>query len=181
MGAVTDGARQKLALDAFSVCEFLRDGAAMMGRSLTVAGLSVCAVGRGSARLPQQHGSVLAAHSITMQLWMLTSYIVDGFADVGTMLGSKLLGMLAQGSGQHRLSWTTSAITTIMTAMAPGCGPIPARRMRRLVRRVLTLALGTGLAAAVALAPWRQRPSAPSLQGIRLCASISGRSGRSCA
>ena len=27
-----------------------------------------------------------------LQLWMITSYIVDGFADAGTMLGSALLG-----------------------------------------------------------------------------------------
>ena len=32
----------------------------------------------------------LAAHSIVAQLWMLTSYIVDGFATAGTILGSRL-------------------------------------------------------------------------------------------
>ena len=36
--------------------------------------------------------STLAAHHIIFQLWSLTSYICDGFADVGTMLGSKMLG-----------------------------------------------------------------------------------------
>eukprot|EP00040_Diaphanoeca_grandis_P030185 m.178015 g.178015 ORF g.178015 m.178015 type:complete len:531 (+) comp31920_c2_seq2:148-1740(+) len=37
--------------------------------------------------------SALAAHHIIFQLWSLTSYVCDGFADVGTMLGAKLLGM----------------------------------------------------------------------------------------
>ena len=38
----------------------------------------------------------LAAHQIVLQLWSLTSYIVDGFADVATMVGSKLLGSKLQ-------------------------------------------------------------------------------------
>ena len=33
----------------------------------------------------------LAAHQIVLTLWMVTSYFCDGFADVGTMLGAKLL------------------------------------------------------------------------------------------
>ncbi len=36
--------------------------------------------------------AALGAHAVVMQLWMVTSYIVDGFADVGTMMGSRLLG-----------------------------------------------------------------------------------------
>ena len=29
---------------------------------------------------------------VLLLLWMLTSYVVDGFADVGTMVGARLLG-----------------------------------------------------------------------------------------
>lgn len=36
--------------------------------------------------------AVLAAHQIVAQLWMVTSYINDGFADVGTMVGGRFWG-----------------------------------------------------------------------------------------
>ena len=36
--------------------------------------------------------AAVGAHAVVMQLWMVTSYVVDGFADVGTMVGSRLLG-----------------------------------------------------------------------------------------
>ena len=86
------------------------------------------------------HGSVLAltiaaaplgtaalnAHAVVLQLWMLTSYIVDGFADVGTMLGSKLLG-----SG-HSM------------------------RMRSLTKILAVLGLATGIATALLLLVLRE-------------------------
>ena len=56
------------------------------------------------------------------QLWMVTSYIVDGFADVGTMVGARLLG----------------------------AGERPP--MRRLTLRLAMLGAVTGLAAAALLA-----------------------------
>lgn len=34
--------------------------------------------------------AALAAHQIVAQLWLLTSYVVDGFAVAGTVLGSRL-------------------------------------------------------------------------------------------
>ncbi len=34
--------------------------------------------------------ATLAAHQVVAQLWMLTSYVVDGFAVAGTVLGSRL-------------------------------------------------------------------------------------------
>lgn len=34
--------------------------------------------------------SALAAHQIVAQLWLLTSYVTDGFAVAGTVLGSRL-------------------------------------------------------------------------------------------
>ncbi|KAL1504833.1 hypothetical protein AB1Y20_008604 [Prymnesium parvum] len=36
--------------------------------------------------------AALAAHAVLLQLWMVASYAADGLADVGTMLGSRLLG-----------------------------------------------------------------------------------------
>ena len=35
--------------------------------------------------------AALAAHQIVAQLWLLTSYVTDGFAVAGTVLGSRLL------------------------------------------------------------------------------------------
>ena len=34
--------------------------------------------------------ATLAAHQIVAQLWLLTSYVTDGFAVAGTVLGSRL-------------------------------------------------------------------------------------------
>ena len=34
--------------------------------------------------------AALAAHQIIAQLWLLTSYVTDGFAVAGTVLGSRL-------------------------------------------------------------------------------------------
>ena len=50
----------------------------------SVYSMSVAAANLGTASL--------AAHQIVMTLWMLMSLVCDGFADVGTMLGSKLIG-----------------------------------------------------------------------------------------
>ena len=33
----------------------------------------------------------LAAHAIVSQLWMIASFVVDGFANAGTVLGSRLM------------------------------------------------------------------------------------------
>jgi len=96
--AVADGADSLLAEEkpeevpveapAFQPIQFLRDSADMMIRSLflqsSVWALSICA-----ARLGKD---ILAAHHVCMLLWMLTSYIIDGYADVGLMLGAKYLG-----------------------------------------------------------------------------------------
>lgn len=68
--------------------QFYRDARDTIVRSLclqvSVWLLAVCAAQLGT--------SALAAHQVLLLLWMLTSYIVDGFADVGTMIGSKMLG-----------------------------------------------------------------------------------------
>jgi len=71
-----------------SLAKFYRDSRDTMVRSIclqsSVWALAVCASKLGTA--------ALAAHQVLLLLWMLTSYVVDGFADVGTMVGAKLLG-----------------------------------------------------------------------------------------
>jgi Na+-driven multidrug efflux pump len=42
--------------------------------------------------------SALAAHAVVSQLWLLTSYFVDGFAVAGTVLGSRLAGAMPSPS-----------------------------------------------------------------------------------
>ncbi|GMH53438.1 hypothetical protein TrLO_g175 [Triparma laevis f. longispina] len=72
----------------FSPIEFLRNSRDMLIRSLflqsSVWSMSILASRLGS--------DILAAHHVALLLWMTTSYIIDGFADLGTMIGSKLLG-----------------------------------------------------------------------------------------
>ena len=87
-------------------------------RSLLLSG-SVLALSLAAASLGT---AALAAHAAALQVWMLMSYVVDGFADVGTMLGTKLLG----------------------------AGEFSA--MRALVRRLDVLGVVSGLAAAAGLA-----------------------------
>ena len=74
-----------------AMCAWLRccrDGLNMLIRSLviqtTIFASLVAASRLGTASL--------AAHSIIGQLWMLISYLVDGFAAAGIVLGSRLAG-----------------------------------------------------------------------------------------
>ena len=46
--------------------------------------------------------ATLAAHQVVAQLWMLTSYVVDGFAVAGTVLGSRLAPTGTAGAGDPR-------------------------------------------------------------------------------
>ena len=50
--------------------------------------------------------ATLAAHQVVAQLWLLTSYVVDGFAVAGTVLGSRLapVGPGAQSKDPRRVS-----------------------------------------------------------------------------
>ena len=84
------------------------------GGGVATLALSLAAASLGTA--------ALAAHAAALQVWMLMSYVVDGFADVGTMLGAKLLG----------------------------AGEFSA--MRALVRRLDVLGVASGAAAAAGLA-----------------------------
>jgi len=68
---------------------FVKDGSSMLLRSLALqSSFFVAAI--VAARLPDPEA--LAAYGIVVQLWMLTSYLTDGFANVGTMLGGRLYG-----------------------------------------------------------------------------------------
>ena len=70
--------------------DFFYDGASMLLRSIALqASFFVAAI--LASRLPDSD-EALAAHGIVLQLWMLTSYITDGFANVGTMIGGKYYG-----------------------------------------------------------------------------------------
>ena len=56
----------------------------------------------------------LSAHAVVLQLWMVVSFVVDGFADVGTMLGSKLLGA--------RRDPEMKRLTLVVAALGMACG-----------------------------------------------------------
>ena len=71
---------------AHELRSYFADGGNMIVRSTLLQGsfvvVTVCVARMGS--------SALAAHQVVLQLWLLTSYIVDGFAAAGTVLGSRL-------------------------------------------------------------------------------------------
>jgi len=78
----------------FSPCEFLRQASNMIIRSFLLS-FSLWLMSVFASRLGT---SQMAAHQIAVNLWTLISYIVDGFADVATMLGAKFLGQKAYAS-----------------------------------------------------------------------------------
>lgn len=131
--------------DEFSACSFLRDSGAMMARSFCLQG-SVFAMAAVASQLDRDKGgnAILAAHTILMQLWMLESNVVDGFADVGTMLGSKMLGAIEEAA-------------EAAAASGSGAAAAAARRdelgaeMRLLTNRVMVLAVVTGAGSAIVL------------------------------
>ena len=73
--------------------EYVAASGSMVVRSFLLS-TSVWALGVAAANLG---AAALGAHAVVLQLWMVTSYICDGFADAGTMLGAKLLGEKAHG------------------------------------------------------------------------------------
>eukprot|EP00764_Aduncisulcus_paluster_P015151 gnl/Carplike_NY0171/9538_a13326_149.p1 GENE.gnl/Carplike_NY0171/9538_a13326_149~~gnl/Carplike_NY0171/9538_a13326_149.p1 ORF type:complete len:504 (-),score=71.61 gnl/Carplike_NY0171/9538_a13326_149:69-1580(-) len=55
----------------------------------------------------------MAAYQILFQLWMLVSYITDGFAVIGNMNGSRILGMIeTMTSSQNRSVQSVADIST---------------------------------------------------------------------
>lgn len=45
----------------------------------------------------------LAAHQVVAQLWLLTAYVVDGFAVAGTVIGSRLAAREDAASLRHAM------------------------------------------------------------------------------
>lgn len=82
-GAVVGGDRRPLASLACDSVNVLIRSLLLHGSLLA---LTVSTARLGTSRAP------LNAHAVVLQLWMITSYFADGFADAGTMFGSRLLG-----------------------------------------------------------------------------------------
>ena len=71
-----------------ALCDYWHAAHAVTVRSLLLSGsvwsMSVVASNVGAA--------ALASHRIVLSLWMVTSYVCDGYANIGTMIGAKLIG-----------------------------------------------------------------------------------------
>ena len=72
---------------------------------------TVFAMSIAASRLGTQ---TLAAHQVAIQLWMVTSYIIDGFADCGTMLGT--------GYVSANKLWKMRLLTLRLSIMTAACG-----------------------------------------------------------
>ena len=87
--------------------------------SLDVFVRSLCLHGSMLALVPAVSRlgvAALAAHAITLELWMATSNIVDGFADVAGMMGSHLLG--AGLFSQMRALTKAAVVASVSTGAA---------------------------------------------------------------
>ena len=83
----------ELELDAYaSGASFAADGASMFARSFLLQGTFFGAMVVASRELGP---AGLAAHNVVCQLWMLSSYVVDGFATAGNVCGARLVGEAA--------------------------------------------------------------------------------------
>lgn len=106
-----------------SLLDFVSDGLNMLIRSLIMQTTFFLAL-MCSSRIGQK---ALAAHAVVNQLWVLISYVVDGFAAASIVLGSRL------------------------AAQSHGCETASDAKvhMRLLIRRCLTAGGITGILAAV--------------------------------
>lgn len=84
---------------ASETTSFATDGASMFIRSFLLQGTFFAAMIVASRELGP-YG--LAAHNVVCQLWMLSSYLVDGFATAGTVLGARLAGEAAAAAAAGR-------------------------------------------------------------------------------
>mmetsp|Transcript_9227 Transcript_9227/g.10750 ORF Transcript_9227/g.10750 Transcript_9227/m.10750 type:complete len:526 (-) Transcript_9227:1468-3045(-) len=101
---------------SFSVRDFIFSSLNMIARSVLLQGamylLSILSSRIGT--------SVLAAHQVVMQIWCLISLFCDGFADVGTMVGARLLG-----AGKHeQLLVLTNRLLVFAMVAGTVCGTI---------------------------------------------------------
>ena len=76
-------------LGAAETFGFLANGASMVARSILLQSSFFVAVVVAARNLEP---SGLAAHHIVVSLWMVCSYVVDGFATCATVIGSRLFG-----------------------------------------------------------------------------------------
>ena len=106
-----------------SLLDFVKDGLNMLVRSLIMQTTFFIAL-MCSSRLGSH---VLAAHSVINQLWILISYVVDGFAAAAIVLGSRL--------GAH--------------AHDPDLAQEAKSNLQKLITRVLGAGLVTGIIASI--------------------------------
>ena len=145
--AQTGSARSKASASLLSLaCDSIN----VLIRSLLLSG-SVLSLTLATAPLGT---AALNAHAVILQLWMLTSYFVDGFADAGTMIGSRLLGEATASAKQ---------------------------RMRSLTLIVVLLGFGTGLAVSGLLGALRDTIMASSRETQTPARGFGARSGHCCA
>ena len=78
---------------------FFRDGASMFVRSFLLQGTFFGAMLVASRELGPEG---LAAHNVVCQLWTLSSYVVDGFATAGTVVGARLVGEACAAERRRR-------------------------------------------------------------------------------
>ena len=104
---------------------------------------------------PPTNAAALNAHAVVLQLWMLTSYVVDGFADAGTMLGSKRACAGLESATRSGLHHARSLFCALRSpSVVAGSLPVSAvlgakqvRQMRWLTTVLGLLGLATGLLA----------------------------------
>ena len=96
------------------VLDFLRGGAAMFVRSMTLqltfnAALSVAA---------RQGTAALAAHAAASQLWLVTSYSADALEAAGVVLGSRIAGF--EDRTAAKAAFTTLSLRVAAAGVAIG-------------------------------------------------------------
>ena len=74
--------------ESFDAWKFIKSSSNMMIRSICLQSAMYTLTIAASRLGP----SSLSAHQVVIQLWSLVSYACDGFADVGTMIGGRLIG-----------------------------------------------------------------------------------------
>ena len=94
----------ELELDAYaSGASFVADGASMFARAFLLQGTFFGAMVVASRELGP---AGLAAHNVVCQLWLLSSYVVDGFATAGNVCGARLVG---EAAGKRKRSRRANA------------------------------------------------------------------------
>ena len=131
-----------------SLLSFLADGASMFARSFLLQGTFFGAMVVASRELGP---AGLAAHNVVCQLWMLSSYVVDGFATAGTVCGARLVGEAAgkKNAADDERNENESSLRSLPTSFdgsdsgnSPETPVLP--RLRSVCHRVLAFGLAAG-------------------------------------